>query len=83
MRAHLDLTHGLIVSERLSAELAPVLGRARAKDHGTSQALINLLIYLGVAAAVLIVLDLRRTEAKVPTDATEAAAVSVPIGAVP
>ncbi|MFE2196264.1 3-carboxy-cis,cis-muconate cycloisomerase, partial [Streptomyces olivaceus] len=32
MRAHLGLTHGLIVSERLSAELAPVLGRARAKD---------------------------------------------------
>ncbi|MFF8015023.1 3-carboxy-cis,cis-muconate cycloisomerase [Streptomyces sp. NPDC007929] len=32
MRAHLDLTHGLIVSERLSAELAPVLGRACAKD---------------------------------------------------
>ncbi|MFJ4782450.1 3-carboxy-cis,cis-muconate cycloisomerase [Streptomyces sp. NPDC088794] len=31
MRAHLALTHGLIVSERLSAELAPVLGRARAK----------------------------------------------------
>ncbi|CAL9370244.1 3-carboxy-cis,cis-muconate cycloisomerase [Streptomyces sp. enrichment culture] len=31
MRAHLDLTHGLIVSERLSAELAPVLGRSRAK----------------------------------------------------
>ncbi|MBK3636053.1 hypothetical protein JHN52_24620 [Streptomyces sp. MBT97] len=51
--------------------------------HGTSQALINLFIYLGVAAAVLIVLDLRRTEAEVPTDATEAAAVSVPIGAVP
>lgn len=51
--------------------------------HGTSQALINLLIYLGVAAAVLIALDLRRTEAQVPTDATEAAAVSVPIGAVP
>ncbi|GGQ47982.1 hypothetical protein [Streptomyces asoensis] len=51
--------------------------------HGTSQALINLLIYLGVAAAVLIVLDLSRTEAEVPTDATEAAAVSVPIGAVP
>ncbi|WP_158997160.1 ABC transporter permease [Streptomyces aureus] len=51
--------------------------------HGTSQSLINLLIYLAVAAAVLIVLDLRHTEAKVPTDATEAAAVSVPIGAVP
>ncbi|GGV59627.1 3-carboxy-cis,cis-muconate cycloisomerase [Streptomyces massasporeus] len=32
MRAHLDLTHGLIVSERLSAELAPVLGRARAAE---------------------------------------------------
>lgn len=32
MRAHLDLTHGLIVSERLSVELAPVLGRARAKE---------------------------------------------------
>ncbi|MFF1304819.1 3-carboxy-cis,cis-muconate cycloisomerase [Streptomyces sp. NPDC058307] len=31
MREHLDLTHGLIASERLSAELAPVLGRARAK----------------------------------------------------
>ncbi|MCT9083569.1 3-carboxy-cis,cis-muconate cycloisomerase [Streptomyces fulvoviolaceus] len=31
MREHLDLTHGLIVSERLSAELAPLLGRARAK----------------------------------------------------
>ncbi|MFJ7772051.1 3-carboxy-cis,cis-muconate cycloisomerase [Streptomyces sp. NPDC097107] len=32
MRAHLGLTHGLIVSERLSAELAPLLGRARAKQ---------------------------------------------------
>ncbi|MEV6174589.1 3-carboxy-cis,cis-muconate cycloisomerase [Streptomyces sp. NPDC051954] len=32
MREHLDLTHGLIVSERLSAELAPVLGRAQAKE---------------------------------------------------
>jgi 3-carboxy-cis,cis-muconate cycloisomerase len=31
MREHLGLTHGLIVSERLSAELAPVLGRARAR----------------------------------------------------
>ncbi|WP_051866580.1 hypothetical protein [Streptomyces griseus] len=51
--------------------------------HGTSQALINLLIYLGVAAAVLIVLDLRGSEAKVPVDATEAAAMSVPIGATP
>ncbi|MGW0331874.1 3-carboxy-cis,cis-muconate cycloisomerase [Streptomyces sp. NPDC003011] len=32
MRHHLDLTHGLIVSERLSAVLAPLLGRARAKS---------------------------------------------------
>ncbi|MCX4741977.1 3-carboxy-cis,cis-muconate cycloisomerase [Streptomyces antibioticus] len=32
MRANLDLTHGLIVSERLSAELSSVLGRARAKE---------------------------------------------------
>ncbi|MER6130049.1 3-carboxy-cis,cis-muconate cycloisomerase, partial [Streptomyces sp. NPDC001795] len=32
MREHLGLTHGLIVSERLSAKLAPVLGRARAKE---------------------------------------------------
>ncbi|MEU0474153.1 3-carboxy-cis,cis-muconate cycloisomerase [Streptomyces olivaceus] len=32
MRAHLGLTRGLIVSERLSAELAPVLGRARVKE---------------------------------------------------
>ncbi|MFF3482956.1 3-carboxy-cis,cis-muconate cycloisomerase [Streptomyces sp. NPDC002701] len=38
MRAHLDLTHGLIVSERLSAELAPVLGRARAKELLTGAA---------------------------------------------
>ncbi|MEU6200812.1 3-carboxy-cis,cis-muconate cycloisomerase [Streptomyces sp. NPDC047061] len=32
MRRHLDLTNGLIVSERLSAALAPVLGRGRAKE---------------------------------------------------
>ncbi|GHJ41812.1 lyase family protein [Streptomyces sp. TS71-3] len=38
MRAHLDLTHGLIVSERLSAELAPRLGRARAKQLLTEAA---------------------------------------------
>ncbi|OIJ64354.1 hypothetical protein [Streptomyces mangrovisoli] len=51
--------------------------------HGTGEALTNLLIYLGAALAVLVVLDLRRPEATVPVDATEAAAVSVPIGAVP
>ncbi|MFF0157112.1 3-carboxy-cis,cis-muconate cycloisomerase [Streptomyces sp. NPDC005263] len=32
MREHLGLTHGLIVSERLSAELTPLLGRARARE---------------------------------------------------
>ncbi|CAM5590845.1 MULTISPECIES: 3-carboxy-cis,cis-muconate cycloisomerase [Streptomyces] len=32
MRAHLDLTGGAVVSERLSAELAVELGRARAKE---------------------------------------------------
>ncbi|MFD5257014.1 3-carboxy-cis,cis-muconate cycloisomerase [Streptomyces bobili] len=32
MREHLGLTHGLIVSERLSAELSAVLGRARARE---------------------------------------------------
>ncbi|MFF4841139.1 3-carboxy-cis,cis-muconate cycloisomerase [Streptomyces collinus] len=32
MRRDLDLTRGLIVSERLSAALAPRLGRARARD---------------------------------------------------
>ncbi|MFE9835893.1 3-carboxy-cis,cis-muconate cycloisomerase [Streptomyces sp. NPDC005551] len=32
MRAHLGLTRGLIVSERLAAELAPVLGRTRARQ---------------------------------------------------
>ncbi|WP_369216507.1 lyase family protein, partial [Streptomyces flavofungini] len=38
MRAHLALTDGLIVSERLAAELAPRLGRARAKDLVTEAA---------------------------------------------
>jgi 3-carboxy-cis,cis-muconate cycloisomerase len=38
MRAHLGLTHGLIVSERLAAELAPVVGRDRAKELLTEAA---------------------------------------------
>ncbi|MFJ2743825.1 3-carboxy-cis,cis-muconate cycloisomerase [Streptomyces sp. NPDC087440] len=49
MRAHLDRTNGLIVSERLSAVLTPLLGRAQAKhvltraarhatEHGTTLA---------------------------------------------
>ncbi|MGW0559698.1 lyase family protein [Streptomyces sp. NPDC003016] len=32
MRENLDLTHGLIVSERVAAALAPALGRARARE---------------------------------------------------
>lgn len=32
MEEHLALTEGLIVSERIAAELGPLLGRARAKD---------------------------------------------------
>lgn len=32
MAANLELTHGLILSERLSATLAPLLGQARAKE---------------------------------------------------
>ena len=51
--------------------------------HGTTQALIVLLVYLAVAAAILIVLDLRRSEAQVDTEAAEAAAMAVPIGAAP
>jgi hypothetical protein len=51
--------------------------------HGTTQALTVLLIYLAAAAAILIVLDLRRSEAKVDTEAAEAAAMAVPIGAMP
>ncbi|MEU7577164.1 3-carboxy-cis,cis-muconate cycloisomerase [Streptomyces sp. NPDC041068] len=38
MREHLDLTGGLIVSERLAAELAPLVGRARAKELLTDAA---------------------------------------------
>ncbi|MGR6974047.1 3-carboxy-cis,cis-muconate cycloisomerase [Streptomyces cynarae] len=38
MREHLGLTHGLIVTERLAAGLAPVLGRARAKELLTEAA---------------------------------------------
>ncbi|MFE5484288.1 3-carboxy-cis,cis-muconate cycloisomerase [Streptomyces sp. NPDC056527] len=39
MRAHLGLTGGSILSERLSVALAPVLGRARAKELLTELAL--------------------------------------------
>ncbi|MER7205385.1 3-carboxy-cis,cis-muconate cycloisomerase, partial [Streptomyces sp. NPDC000188] len=38
MRENLLATHGLIVSERLAAELAPLLGRARAKSLLTEAA---------------------------------------------
>jgi len=51
--------------------------------HGTTQSLIVLLIYLVAAAAVLIVLDRLRAEARVDADAAEAAAMTVPVGAAP
>jgi hypothetical protein len=51
--------------------------------HGTSEALTILLVYLGVTALILGLLDWRHTEATVPADATEAAAMAVPIGATP
>jgi hypothetical protein len=51
--------------------------------HGTTQALTVLLIYLGVALVILGVLDWRRSEPPVPADVTEAAAMTVPIGATP
>ncbi|HEX5300044.1 MAG TPA: hypothetical protein VFW50_23910 [Streptosporangiaceae bacterium] len=51
--------------------------------HGTTQALTVLLVYLGVAGLVLALLDWFRSEAPVPADATEAAAMTVPIGATP
>ncbi|WP_093800936.1 lyase family protein [Streptomyces sp. Wb2n-11] len=38
MRENLGLTHGLIVSERIAAALAPVLGRARARQLLTEAA---------------------------------------------
>jgi hypothetical protein len=51
--------------------------------HGTAQALTVLLIYLGAGAVILGLLDRYRSEATVPADAAEAAAVAVPIGATP
>jgi hypothetical protein len=51
--------------------------------HGTTQALTTLLVYFGVAAVILGLLDWFRSEAPVPADVTEAAAMAVPIGAMP
>jgi hypothetical protein len=51
--------------------------------HGTTQALTVLLIYLGVGAVILGLLDWRRSEPPVPVDVTDAAAMAVPIGAAP
>ena len=51
--------------------------------NGTTQSLIVLLIYLVVAGALVILLDRLRPEAKVDTEAAEAAAMTVPIGATP
>ena len=51
--------------------------------NGTTQSLIVLLIYLVVAGALVILLDRLRPEAEVDTEAAEAAAMTVPIGATP
>ena len=51
--------------------------------NGTAQALVVLLTYLVVGAVTLGGLDWRRPEPPVPADATEAAAMVVPIGATP
>ncbi|MEU8953015.1 3-carboxy-cis,cis-muconate cycloisomerase [Streptomyces sp. NPDC048518] len=85
MREHLDLTGGLIVSERLSATLAPLLGRARAKEVLTSAArrtrdegrtfatvLAEILTELGADEPALKDIDL--TELTDPTHYTGAAA---------
>jgi hypothetical protein len=54
----------------------------RAADcHGATQALSVLLGYLVIAGVVLTLLDRRRAEERVATEAAEAAAMTVPIGA--
>jgi hypothetical protein len=52
-----------------------------ANGHGTTRAQSVLLGYLVIAGVVLIFLDRRRTEERVATEAPEATAVTVPIGA--
>jgi hypothetical protein len=51
--------------------------------HGTTAALVVLLSYLLVSLTILVLLDRFRGEARVRTDTTEAAAVTVPIGSTP
>jgi hypothetical protein len=51
--------------------------------HGTTQALTVLLVYLGVAGLILGLLDWFRSEAPMPADVADAAAVAVPVGALP
>ncbi|QUW95076.1 3-carboxy-cis,cis-muconate cycloisomerase [Streptomyces sp. V17-9] len=68
MRAHLGLTHGLIVSERLSAELAPVLGRARAKELLTELAARTYAEDRTLGELLAEVPELRGVELASPTD---------------
>ncbi|MFJ6912781.1 3-carboxy-cis,cis-muconate cycloisomerase [Streptomyces sp. NPDC101133] len=68
MRAHLGLTHGLIVSERLSAELAPVLGRARAKELLTELAARTYAEDRTLGELLAEVPELRGVEPASPTD---------------
>ncbi|MEU6159869.1 3-carboxy-cis,cis-muconate cycloisomerase [Streptomyces sp. NPDC047130] len=77
MRAHLGVTHGLIVSERLSIELAPVLGRSRAKGlltEAARRAYAEGLPLLDVLAAEPELRDLDLTSATDPADYTGSAA---------
>ncbi|MFF9106094.1 3-carboxy-cis,cis-muconate cycloisomerase [Streptomyces rubrogriseus] len=68
MRAHLGLTHGLIVSERLSAELAPVLGRARARELLTELAARAYAEDRDLGELLAGVPELRDLDLAVPTD---------------
>ncbi|MFJ6075517.1 3-carboxy-cis,cis-muconate cycloisomerase [Streptomyces sp. NPDC093065] len=68
MRAHLGLTHGLIVSERLSAELTPVLGRARAGELLTELAARTYAEDRSLGELLSEVPELRGIEPASPTD---------------
>ncbi|MFF0965329.1 3-carboxy-cis,cis-muconate cycloisomerase [Streptomyces sp. NPDC003703] len=70
MRAHLGLTHGLIVSERLSAELSGVLGRARARELLTELARRAYAEDRPLAGLLAEVPELRDTDLAGPTDPT-------------
>jgi hypothetical protein len=51
--------------------------------HGTTQSLLVLLAYLVVAGVILGILDWRKSEAHIPEETPDAAAMTAPIGATP